>query len=736
MSTCTKWVDEGVIACANWADETSYKCTQWKDEGSNQCSQWADEGSNQCSQWADEGSNQCSQWAEQNCHWYSPWNCIAGWFCQAYYWVANWVCQAYYWVAKWVCIAWYWVANLVCQVFAWVVKAVCTVWSWIAKLVCKAWDTLSCLVRAIGRWFSKPRKKPQKIEHFFVLMLENRAFDHIFGFSGFKGTDAVTGEPTAVNGVNPSIDFNLDNPTDNTSTKIPATVPADFCLINDGSNAQADPGHEFENVLNQLGIFKNKEDGSIQTPLDYYDPATGVYPLIDNSGFYYDYKNKNNNDLKQEPAVSPEKVMDCFTHDQLPILNKLAAEFAICDNWFSSLPGPTWPNRFFMMAGTSGGIDNSPSGFDTVTGEILNGFRFENGNIFDLLDANCIDWLIFEGDEFPVSFALSGMNLNALQGRFKDFDDFKSEINDPDFNKKFIFIEPNYGHTITHSGDMTCGTSMHPLDDVTRGENLVKITYEAIRNSPLWEKSLLLITFDEHGGFYDHVTPPNARDNKLSNQGAPLVVPPGDAFAEGNNHHGFKFDQFGVRVPAIVISPFVKKGTIDHTIYDHTSCLATLERLLGIKNLTKRDKNANDFLHLLSLETPRKDAPTILPDPAVSGCNVCGDDEVKSSQSALMQQRQELISAKKIGIYRDRQVSVDAKASNMQRGFAYIGLLKVLMTAKYPEREKWKEAFKKINTKLDVAQFLVEAKLQINFKVDVHRMERENMKNVKNKNAG
>jgi phospholipase C len=577
-------------------------------------------------------------------------------------------------------------------------------------------------------WLITKQPPALKIEHVFVLMLENRAFDHIFGLSQITGTDAITGMPATVDGVSAATNFNLDNPTDPASGKFPVSSPADFCLVNTGSNAQADPGHEFENVLNQLGSFKNKPDGSVLTPESYYDPLAGIYPDIDNSGFYYEYKNKNSSSLSQSPSLHPEKIMDCFLPGQLPVLNALAREFAICDNWFSSLPGPTWPNRFFMMAATSGGLDNSPSTFDTVTGEFINGFRFENGNIFDLLDANCIEWLIFEGDDFPVSFALSGMNLNYLQGRFQSFDDFNSIVSDPGFDKKYVFIEPDYGHTITHDGDMTCGTSMHPLDDVTRGENLIKTVYETIRNSPHWNNSVLLITFDEHGGFYDHVKPPNARDGVMNANGHPLVVPPGDETLISQNKHGFKFDQFGIRVPAIVVSPFIKKGTIDHTYYDHTSGLASLERLTGMGHLTNRDKNANDFLHLFSLNNPRQDAPATLPKTAVSDCNVCGDDSESKTKSGLIQQQQDLISARQTGLYRGREMATETTPSNMQKGFAYIGLLKVLVTAKYPDSEEWKKQFRRINTKLDVAQFLVESKLKIHFDYDVHKIARLNMK--------
>jgi phospholipase C len=171
-----------------------------------------------------------------------------------------------------------------------------------------------------------------------------------------------------------------------------------------------------------------------------------------------------------------------------------------------------------------------------------------------------------------------------------------------------VFIEPDYGNILPGtSEDYTCGNSQHPLDDITAGERLIKDTYEAIRNSELWESSVLIITWDEHGGFVDHVEPGPA-------------VPPGDGVAEAENvHYGFGFDVLGPRVPAIVISPLIPQNVIDHTGYDHASIPATIERNFGLDPLTARDAAANDLLHLLSLETPRSDTPTVLDPPAESG---------------------------------------------------------------------------------------------------------------------
>src|SRR2546429_847863 len=442
MSTCTKWVNQIVITCKNWTSQLDYVCTSWADEGSNQCTQWADEGSYQCSQWADEGSNQCSQWADegykscsswsQDCHWYTFWNCVVEWICDGYYWVANWVCQAVIWVANLVCQAVIWVANLVCQVviwiakwvckaFAWIVKVICLAVSWVISLVCVAWDTLRCALLNLFNWisslFSRRRKARARIEHVFVLMLENRSFDHILGFSGITGF-GLNGNPTPFNaGFDPSVN---ENPDPQSGTNVFVSQPADFFL----KGVDEDPGHEFEDTLT-----------SLCGPAAVYTPVLGGYPTIDNSGFVENYAAPKDPD--SSPATNAAGIMKCFSPQQLPVLNMLAREFAICDSWFSSLPGPTWPNRFFLLAATSGGLDDSPDKLDVVSSTTVDGYRFENGNIFDLLDANCIEWKIFEGDEFPVSFAMAGMNLNALQGRFKDFEDFDSEVNESGFSPKF-----------------------------------------------------------------------------------------------------------------------------------------------------------------------------------------------------------------------------------------------------------------------------------------------------------
>jgi phospholipase C len=448
------------------------------------------------------------------------------------------------------------------------------------------------------------------ITHVFVLMLENRSYDHIFGFSNFDGVNARTNGQASAEGLPSPLPTNFDPAT---QLAIEPSSPADFKLFDD----DGDPGHGFIDTLVQLC-------GSKVAPTSGQLP-NGKYPCIHNSGFVEDCRNRIG-------SANPFKCMQVFDPQQLPVLNALANEFAICDHWFSSMPGPTWPNRFFVHAATSGGID------DEVASEafryLFDGFSFTNGTIFTRLLEAGKNYMVFSDDTFPVIKGLSDKDFPINDCMFVHPPDpppfaysipmllglpvLPEALNNPGFDPSYVFIEPNYGHDISAS-TYECGNSMHPIDDAGRGEYLIKAVYEAVRNSPLWYSSAIIVVFDEHGGFFDHVPPPSA-------------VPPGDLPTEQNqNQHGFRFDQYGVRVPAVVISPWIAAHTIDHTLFDHASIPATIERLFGLAPLTQRDAKANDLLPLFSLVSPRADAPAVLPSPAPTGFTCDGDDVVPST---------------------------------------------------------------------------------------------------------
>jgi phospholipase C len=475
------------------------------------------------------------------------------------------------------------------------------------------------------------------IEHVFVVMLENRSFDHLLGFSQIQGTDP-SGRPTKLEGLTGK-ESNLSPRGDAVTVSSPAEFLMDY-----------GPGHEFIDVKEQMC----GKGGTYSSPA----PSPGqIDPNIDNSGYVSNFSRYN--------RKNPESIMKCYSPSQLPVLTTLAKEFATCDRWFSSLPGPTWPNRYFIHAASSGGLDDSPSFSREFKSILHDGFKFDNGTIYDQLDNDKRDWTVYFGDEFPQVLSIAGMRSH-FGNHFRPFSQFKQDVSDPQFSKSYVFLEPDY-HAFT--GKFRGGTSQHPNDDVTSGERLLKDIYESIRGSPHWEKSLLIITYDEHGGFYDHVVPP-------------ATVHPGDSITSpGNNHNNFDFQQLGVRVPTLIVSPLVAKGTIDHNTYDHTSVLATVEKLFKLGSLTKRDGTAQTLNHLFKLETPRTDAPPTLPSPAVSGY-VHKEDSRNSFSSRLVELMAALTSL------------VNPKAVDPSlRGFHHIALLRDLEDSPETEKEKITQRF-------------------------------------------
>ena len=419
-----------------------------------------------------------------------------------------------------------------------------------------------------------------QITRVFVLMLENHSFDNMFAFSGIPGLKvATTNDSNAYNGK-----------TYKVTKGAPPSMPTD-------------PGHEFLDVVEQLAGRNAK---------DHYKKGQ-KYPDINLSGFASNYATTTTEGDPPAPGDIGD-IMACFdTKSQLPVLYQLATEFAICDHWFSSLPGPTWPNRFFIHGASSAGLDHSPSNSEMTEWETVSGFRYKNGSIYDALNKAKITWRLYidrngpAAGSMPQVSSLHGIQIPYVHG----LSSFAADLQGP-YPYTYTFIEPNYGDIL--SGTYKGGSSQHPMDGVFGGEFLIKSVYEAIRNSPFWESSLFIITYDEHGGFYDSVKPTDAPK-------------PGDAFAKGLNEYGFEFEKYGVRVPAVVVSPLIPKGTVDHTLYDHASVLATVERLYDVPHLTDRDKKANDLRHLLSLSSPRTNCPTRLNNPAGPATSFAVTDE-------------------------------------------------------------------------------------------------------------
>jgi phospholipase C len=417
----------------------------------------------------------------------------------------------------------------------------------------------------------------QGIKRFVVLMLENRSFDHLFGY--LRSTNAKVMGLTGG-------ESNQKNPNSPSDPVIKVSRSTSFVM-------RFDPGHEFYDV--QIQLYGPLEDTDPNLPPIAKPPTqpASMTGFIASATKAVDYMGDEN------------LIMECFQPDQLPVLTTLANEFALFNFWYSSLPGPTWPNRFFVHAATSGGLSDSPS-----TSQILEGFSFENGTIYDKLDAAGKTWCIYH-DGLPQTAGISSLRgeyINPFTEKFQDIDDFFEDVRNGDLSD-YNFIEPRYDT----GNNYLDGNSMHPLNDIRKGEALVKRVYETLRNSKYWSDTMFVITFDEHGGFYDHQPPP-------------ATVSTGDDSRYANMAYAFLFNHLGVRVPAIVVSAYTAKATVigadageSSTVFDHSSILATVEKRFGLTPLTKRDAAANTLEVAVNLATPRllpADALTELPNTA------------------------------------------------------------------------------------------------------------------------
>ena len=481
--------------------------------------------------------------------------------------------------------------------------------------------------------------QPSLVKHVFVLMLENRSFDHMLGFSGITGTDAATGQPTTIDG--------LTGQEGNSFNSVRHTVhtPAADVILKENGEPDDDrrgPGHAFGPILEQLC-----------GPGARY-PNRGPYPEVNNTGFVLSYAKRG----------SPERAgeaMECFAPEQLPVLNTLAREFVVCDRWFSSMPGPTEPNRMFAHAATSGEFDDSPSdaeiaeaillpsggtvldgllgglvgglvggpvggAFGTAAGASseAGGFKFRGGTVFDQLKKAGVKFRIYGDDKFPNVAELDGISVVF---DIREFEDFADDVNDPSFDAGYVFIEPAYD---AFRSDFREGNSQHPLGSVAAGERLIKATYEAIRQSPIWGESLLIVTWDEHGGFYDHVAPPSAQ-------------PTGSIGCA----HGFTFEQLGARVPAVIVSPLIPRNLIEHRRLEHASIPATLTDLFNLQELRHArpttgkfspGRGVNGVKHLAHLPAPRTDTPLTLPSVAALAAKprIAFADAVAREPNALL----------------------------------------------------------------------------------------------------
>jgi phospholipase C len=381
------------------------------------------------------------------------------------------------------------------------------------------------------------------IEHVVVLMLENRSFDSLLGklYPASPDFDGLTGNETNLDPHQTPVGVWNSPGLDAKSMTIPDPDPAELWL---DMNTQ---------------LFGAS---TVPTP-----------PTPTMSGFVDSYLAQA---AQAGGTYDAKSVMHYFTPDQVPVISTLAKQFAVCDRWFASAPCQTWPNRFFVHTATARGYQNNmplhfPFPYDIET--IYN--RFE-------LTANK-DWRIYFHD---IAQSKTLAELLLLADHFQFYKSFHDDARAGTL-PAYSFIEPRY---FTLFSEMP--NDQHPPHNVTLAEQLIADVYNTLRAGPAWTRTLLVITYDEHGGCYDHVPPPAAVPPST-----PATMP-------------FNFDRYGVRVPAVIVSPYIRQGTVlrppGAVPYDHTSIIATLRKRwpdLG-PPLTARDASAPDLGNALTLAQP------------------------------------------------------------------------------------------------------------------------------------
>lgn len=377
-----------------------------------------------------------------------------------------------------------------------------------------------------------PNDNLHKIDHIVVLMMENRSFDHMLGYLKLEGA-------------NPDVD-GLDASMANSDAR--GNLYAVHRLP--GTLFEHDPGHQMEEVAEQLSN--------------------------NNGGFVINYK-------KLHAEDDPGLIMGYHNGSSLPVYDHLARNFCICDRWFCSVPGATWPNRLYSATAKSKSKSNKRVPL------------YDQPSFVRHLEAANVSWGWYAHDMATLRL-MDGRYRVGYGGNFFWFDR-RTMINPINFldhaasgNLPAVsWIDPNFvDYSVTGPRE---SNDDHPPSDVMAGQDLVLKVYNAVVNSPAWPRALLVIVYDEHGGFYDHVAPEDAADDNPA------------------------FRSYGVRVPAFIVSPWVERGKVSHKVFDHTSIIKTIllrfcRRPDGtIPDMGARVTNAEQLGSLLTLDVAREPTP-------------------------------------------------------------------------------------------------------------------------------
>jgi len=395
-----------------------------------------------------------------------------------------------------------------------------------------------------------------QIEHVVVLMMENHSYDNLFGMLGRGPGQRPRGDG--------------------------------FTLARDGLPTATNP---YPNGQLQRAFRMPTTCQLAGTPSQEWATSHNAYDNGRNDGFVRSTVGPDSSEI-----VGPV-AMGYWTGDDLPLTYALANTFPIGDRWFCSLLGQTDPNRRFLIAATAQGMtDDIGSGPGNAAANSTLGAPAANGTIFDRLTQAGISWADYT-TSYPTgaTMELYPANDTAYKANAPDISQFFSDAQAGTL-PQFSLLDPNYDTQ-----------SQENPQNITVGEGFLGTVIDALRNSPLWSKTLFILTYDEHGGYYDHVPPPAA----LAPDSIGPVVNPGESTYDGYSRYGF-------RVPALLAGPYVKRDYVSSVVYDHTSILAFLERKWNLAAMTHRDANANDLTDFLDLQALKAGQPTFPELPALA----------------------------------------------------------------------------------------------------------------------
>ncbi len=382
----------------------------------------------------------------------------------------------------------------------------------------------------------------QKVDHIVVLMLENRSFDHMLGYLSLEGGR------TDVDGLRAQFANEHDG------RRYPVHHLASTAIPDD-------PDHSAEAVDLQIG------DGSMDGFVASFAATLASREVQD---------------------ADPGAVMGYYDSEDVPVYDHLANEFAICDRWFSSVPGAPWPNRLYAICGRAArSRDDLPPHVPPL---------YNHPSFVQHLDAHDVSWRWYSFEGGTLRFA-DAHYLLGHDDRFAFFSktnlnwktelEVRTDAEAPRFLEdaasgalpSVAWIDPNFSN-FNPIGFQT--NDDHAPADIKDGRELVLAVYHALATSPQLERTLLVIFYDEHGGFFDHVTPPEAPDDDPD-----------------------MFGRYGVRVPAMIVSPWIEPRSVSHTLFDHTSIMKTILLRFCPDALTQPKRHEGLFARLRRHGRPR-----------------------------------------------------------------------------------------------------------------------------------